>query len=150
MEINSAYSLGISFIGNAQTKSISTRSSDEVSQTNKTEPDSIWRKIASKYDVRSITPEETTKLSRELYEAGEISFLDHVILSFPPIRLPEGTSLLTQEDSTGHIDLISEYEARIGMNRKMGDSQSIANHERILGYLERLVAAKGKPINITV
>ena len=104
--------------------------------------------MASKYDVRDITTEETSNLSQELYNAGEISLLDHAILSFDPSHIPYGTGFLTQADSTGHRDLISEYETRIDMDKKM--SQSLVNNERVLEYLERLDAAKGNPIHIIV
>lgn len=76
--------------------------------------------MASKYDVRNITTEETADLSQQLYDAGEISLLDHAILSFDPDHIPYGSGFLTQEDTTGHRDLILEYEARIRMDQKMG------------------------------
>jgi hypothetical protein len=150
MEINNNVSAGMASIGLPQTKSITVKSSFGISETNQIEPESIWRKMASKYDVRSITTEETANLSQELYDAGEISLLDHAILSFDPDHnIPYGTGFLTQADSTGHRDLISEYEARIDMNKKMGNSQSLVNNERVLEYLERLDAAKKNPIHIS-
>lgn len=122
----------------------------EGAKANRTEPESIWRKLASKYDVHSITMEETANLSQELYDAGEISLLDHAILSFnPDLKLPYGTGFLTQADNKGNHDLISEYENRIEINKKMGNRQSLVNNERVLEYLERLATAKKAPINIT-
>jgi hypothetical protein len=150
MEIDNIVSAGLVSIGRPQTKSDTAKSSFGVSGTNQIEPESIWQKIASKYDVRSITTEETANLSQELYDAGEISLLDHAILSFDPDHnIPYGTGFLTQADSTGHRDLILEYEARIDMNNKMGNSQSLVNNERVLEYIERLDAAKNNPIHIT-
>ena len=149
MEINNIVSAEIFSIGHPQTKSNTAKFSFEVSETNQIEPESIWRKMASKYDVRNITTEETANLSQELYNAGEISLLDHAILSFNPSHIPYGSGFLTQADSTGHRDLISEYETRIDMDKKMGNSQSLVNNERVLEYLERLDAAKGNPIHIT-
>ena len=149
MEINNIVSAEIFSIGHPQTKSNTAKFSFEVSETNQIEPESIWRKMASKYDIRDITTEETSNLSQELYNAGEISLLDHAILSFNPSHIPYGSGFLTQADSTGHRDLISEYETRIDMDKKMGNSQSLVNNERVLEYLERLDAAKGKPIHIT-
>jgi len=149
MEINDIVAAGISSIGHAQTKNITGKPSFEISETKQIEPESIWRKIASKYDVRSITTEETANLSQELYNAGELSLLDHAILSFDPDHnIPYGTGFLTQADSTGHRDLISEYETRIDIDKKMGNSQSLVNNERVLEYLERLNGAKGNPIHI--
>jgi hypothetical protein len=149
VEIKNTVSAGIISIGHPQTKSNTAKSSFESSETNQIEPESIWRKMASKYDVRSITIEETANLSQELYNAGEISLRDHAILSFDPDRIPHGTGFLTQADSTGHRDLISEYETRIDMDKKMGNSLNLVNNERVLEYLERLDAAKGNPIHIT-
>ncbi len=149
MEINYIVPAGISSMGLSQTKRNTTKSSFGVSETNQIEPESIWRRMASKYDVRRITTEETANLSQELYNAGEISLLDHAVLSFDPDRnIPYGTGFLTQADSTGHRDLILEYEARIDLDKKMGNSQSFSNNERILEYLERLDAAKKNPIHI--
>jgi len=149
MEINDIVAAGISSIGHAQRKNITGKPSFEISETKQIEPESIWRKIASKYDVRSITTEETANLSQELYNAGELSLLDHAILSFDPDHnIPYGTGFLTQADSTGHRDLISEYETRIDIDKKMGNSQSLVNNERVLEYLERLNGAKGNPIHI--
>ncbi len=149
MEIINIVPAGIASMGLSQTKSNATKSSFGVSETNQIEPVSIWRKIASKYDVRSISTEETANLSQELYDAGEISLLDHAVLSFDPDHnIPYGTGFLTQADSTGHRDLISEYETRIDMDKKMSNSRSLVNNERVLEYLERLDAAKKAPIHI--
>ena len=149
MEINNIVSAGIFSTGHPQTKSNTAKSSFEVSETNQIELESIWRKMASKYDVRNISTEETTILSQELYNAGEISLFDHAILSFDPTLIPYGTGFLTQADSTGHRDLIVEYETRIDMDKKMSNSQSLVNNERVLEYLERLDAAKRNPIHST-
>ncbi|SDU07512.1 hypothetical protein [Desulfobacula phenolica] len=111
---------------------------DSAGNATLTGSESIWQKTASKYDVRNITTDETAELSQKLYDAGEISLLDHAILSFDPSHLHYGTTFLTQADSTGHRDLISEYETRINMNKKMGDRQSLMNNEQILEYLNRL------------
>lgn len=149
MEINNIVSAGIVSVGRPQAKSNASKSSFEASETNQIEPESIWREMALKYDVRNITTEETADLSQKLYESGEISLLDHAILSFDPSHIPYGTGFLTQKDSTGHRDLILEYETRINMDKKMGNSQSLVNDERVLEYIERLDAAKGDPIHIT-
>ena len=149
MEINNIVSAGIPSIGHAQTKNTTAKFSFEISKETPIKPESIWRKLASKYDIRSITIEETANLSQELYNAGEISLLDHAILSFDPSHIPYGTGFLTQADNTGHRDLISEYETRIDMDKKMCNSQSLINNERVYEYLERLDAAKRNSIYVT-
>ncbi len=44
----------------------------------------IWSKAARAVDVRDATPREIIGLSRTLYEAGAISYDDHINLSFQP------------------------------------------------------------------
>ena len=148
MEISNIVSAGISSAGRSPTKNINAQPAVRSSATPSIEPESIWRKMASKYDVRRITTQETASLSQELYKAGEISLLDHAVLSFDPDRIADGTGFLTRADSTGHRDLILEYETRIDLDKKMGNSQNLVNNERILEYLERLDGAKGNPIHI--
>ncbi len=156
MNINTIDAAGISQLSYSQSQNTSTQSSFEVSKETPTKPVSIWRDLAEKYDVRSITPQETADLSAELYDAGVISFLDHAILSFQPelgkIQLPDGASInLTHADGNGRRDLTAEYEARIEFSKKHGhNSEYNAGRERILEYLNRLDAAKGKPIEIVV
>lgn len=148
MEINNTVSLRMSSIARTQTKYITEQPPFNNSETSPMESESVWRKMASKYDVRSIATEETANLSQELYDAGEISLLDHAILSFDPDRIPHGTGFLTQGDGAGHRDLILEYEARIDLDKKMGNSQNLANNKRVLEYLKRLDGAEGKPVHI--
>ena len=150
MEISNIVSVEIAPAGLSQTKNSAVRPPSGISETNRTEPESIWRIIASKYDVRSITAEETADLSQKLYDAGEISLLDHAILSFDPDHnIPYGTGFLTQADSMGHRDLITEYQARIDLDNKTGNRKNIVNNGRVLSYLERLDAARKAPIHIT-
>jgi hypothetical protein len=149
MEINNIVTSGIFSVNYARIKGNDSKSSLEISETNQIEPESIWREIASKYDVHSITAGETADLSQELYNAGEISLFDHAILSFDPSRIPYGTGFLTPADSTGHRDLIAEYEDRIYLDKKMSSGQNIVNDERVLEYLKRIDAAKGNPVHVT-
>jgi len=149
MEINNIVSSGIFSVNYAQIKGKDSKSSLEISETNQIEPESIWREIASKYDLHCITAGETADLSQKLYNAGEISLFDHAILSFDPSHIPDGTGFLTPADSTGHRDLIAEYEARIDLDKKTSNSQNIVNNERVLEYLKRLDAAKGNPVHVT-
>lgn len=146
MKINSTYTTGIYKTGQNQKNNRTQKTSFEIQEPKNTGNESTFRKIASKYNIRSITTEETASLSQELYNAGEISLLDHAILSFDPDRnLPYGTGFLTQADSTGHRDLIAEYEAQISMDKKMGDKQSLESDQRVFEYLKLLDAAKGSP-----
>lgn len=149
MEINNMVSCGTFSISGARTKSITANLSGETPETSQTESESIWREMALKYDLHSITTEQTEKLSQELYNAGEISLFDHAILSFDPDRFSCGSGFLTQADGTGHRDLLSEYEARIDLDEKTGNSQALVNHKRILEYLARLDEAESNLVYIT-
>ncbi len=156
MNINTIATAGISQLTYSQSQNTSTHSSFEISKETPIEPVYIWHNLAAKYDVRSITPQETADLSSELYDAGLISFKDHAILSFQPelgkIPLPDGASIyLTHADGNGRRDMIAEYEARIEFSKKHGHNPKFnADRERILEYLNILDAAKGKSIEIVL
>jgi len=132
MEINNSSLNGIYSIAYSPTKHTAAKSSSDSAKAAQREPESIWRKMVSQYNVRSITIEETARLSQELYNAGEISLGDHAILSLDPSRIPNGSGFLGQADSSGHRDLIAECEARIDMDKKTGNSQSVAHNEGFL------------------
>ncbi|PCI48093.1 MAG: hypothetical protein COB49_06375 [Alphaproteobacteria bacterium] len=44
----------------------------------------IWQRLARNIDVRSASPREIIALSSQLYNAGVISYDDHINLSFQP------------------------------------------------------------------
>ena len=151
MQITSSTASGMVSTAYGMTGNSSTTASTSTTKGETKETESIWRRMAAKYNVRDITPEETAEMSLALYEVGAISFTDHALLSFDPDhnQLPGGSGYLTEADINGRRDMISEYEARIELARKMGDdSRSLANMEKILDYLSTLDAARGKPINI--
>lgn len=150
MEINSAITSGLAPVAYAKTKGNTAGTAGELTETRQTTSDSIWHQMASQYDVRHITGMETAELSQYLYDAGEISLLDHATLSFNPNHGPSGSGFLTPETSIGHRDLISEYEARIQMDNKAGNDKNLVSNERIFEYLGRLDAAKNSPIHVAV
>ncbi len=149
MEINNNISNGMSPTTHTQTNNTSAKSSTDISKETPIKPVSTWRNMAEKYNIRSITPEETADLSSELNNAGAISNLEHVLLTYQP--LSEGAiSYHTQADSNGRRDLIAEFEARIEFAKSNIGSKPpkyIENIERILGYLNKIDAAKGKPLD---
>lgn len=151
MDINSIYSSDISLISRSQTKTTSEKPSSAAPVTSQASasPDSIWHRLASEYDVRSMTAGETSKLSRELYDAGEISLLDHAILSFDGDMGEVGTAFLTKADSNGRRDMLAEFEAKVAMDKRT-NSQNLATDSRILQHLERLDAARRGPVHATV
>ncbi len=148
MSINPIVTAGTPQLSYSHTKNTPAHSSSEISNETSTKPMSIWHKMAQKYDIRNITPEETAKLSHALYKAGEISYQDHAMLSFNKDRfnLPGAGGYLIQADNNGRRDMIAEIEAQIEIKKKIG--HNTANHERILNHLQKFDAAKGKPIDI--
>lgn len=150
MEINRTASAVIFSAAPLPAKNLAVKSCSETSPGNPIEAESIWQKMASAYDVRHITTEETADLSQSLYDAGEISLLDHALLSFDPSRIPYGTGFLTEGDNAGHHDLISEYETRMNMDQETGSKQNLVHDQRIYEYLKRLDAVRESHICITV
>jgi hypothetical protein len=151
MNINNIFSSDISSISRFQTKTTSEKSSSAVPVEPQTSvsSDSIWHRLASEYDIRSMTAEETSKLSLELYYAGEISLLDHAVLSFDRDMGEFGTSFLTKADSDGRRDMLAEFEAKVAMDKSTGNRRSLPIDSRILQHLERLDAAGRGPVHVT-
>jgi hypothetical protein len=152
MNINNIFPSDISSISRSQTKITSEKSSSAVpvEPQASVSPDSIWHQLASKYDVRSMTPEETSKLSLELYHAGEMSLGDHLTLTLKGAMMAKfGDTFLTKADSDGRYDMLAEFEAKIAMDKSTGNSLSLPRDSRTLQLLERLDAARRGPVHVT-
>ncbi|MCP3940956.1 MAG: hypothetical protein GY710_05680 [Desulfobacteraceae bacterium] len=87
-------------------------------------------------------------MSLELYYAGEISLLDHTILSLNR-DMGEFTSFLTKAGSDGRRDMLAEFEAKVAMDKSTGNNLNLPNDSRILQHLERLDAARRGPVHVT-
>ncbi|MCP3940957.1 MAG: hypothetical protein GY710_05685 [Desulfobacteraceae bacterium] len=90
-------------------------------------------------------------MSLELYNAGEISLMDHAQITFKGAMMDKfGDTFLTKTDSDGRRDMIAEFEAKVAMDKSpTGNSLSIPGDLRILQHLERLDAARRGPIHVT-
>lgn len=109
----------------------------------------IWCQLGREYDIHNITHEQRAELSQKLYDAGEISLLDHAVLSFDGERIfPDGSTFLTESTSSGAYDLVAEFTARVDLNKQMSDQQSMENNQRILDILSHLESASNEPIDI--
>ncbi len=109
----------------------------------------IWCQLGREYDVHDINTEQRAALSQKLYDAGQISLADHAILSFDGERnLPSGSTFLTEPTSNGGYDIISEFKARIELDKQMNNEQNAQNNQRILDILNHLESAAAKPIEI--
>ncbi|WKV09285.2 hypothetical protein Q2T46_02160 [Thermoanaerobacterium sp. CMT5567-10] len=102
----------------------------------------IWKELSGKYNIRNASFSDIKNISYELYKAGQISLLDHGILTFDPNESTQKIKpniFLTQSDSNGRIDWIAEYEARVNRDLKIGNITGYLNNKRILNILKRLI-----------
>jgi len=107
--------------------------------------------IAYKYDVENINIDDTVAMSQELYNKEEISLKEHMILSFDERNFRFGSAFITEPNAQDGYNLISEFKARIGNNKKLGEEQNISNNTNVLDILMKLNALKSmKPLDIKV
>ena len=115
---------------------------EKVKTEHKTEYCSnIWKKLAKNHHIRNASFDELCGISLKLYEAGEISLLDHAILTFDSSKSPQKVRpniFLTKTNIDGKRDWIAEYEARANMNFKKGNIVGYKNYQRVLDILRRL------------
>ena len=102
----------------------------------------IWREVARNIDVREANPREIISLSSQLFEAGVISYDDHMDLSFQPEVNPdsnEASSVPFNHDKKDYIDLWQRKEQNV--IRSGGDRNQIEDTHRIqaiLAYVDSL------------
>lgn len=112
---------------------------------------SVWEEILSKYNVRKATFEEIKEISLRLYEAGEISLLEHAILTFDHEKVandikhrarvyvsPNFSLYETSSNQNGERDWIAEFEARVEKDFKYGNLLGHQNNMKVLNILQRL------------
>lgn len=113
--------------------------------------EAVWKEISNKYDVRKATFEEVTEISRKLYEAGEITGLEHAIITFDferatnslkqyaPGYVPNSfTMYQTAANSNGERDWIAEFEARASKDFQYGQLAAYQTKSKILSVLRKL------------
>jgi|GEM_PF-2967927 len=105
---------------------------------------------AQNYNVHSMSLDATISMSQELYDSGNISLMDHAILSFDPGRISGGSTMLTTPDQNGNYDLISEFKARMEMDKKLGNTQNLQNNKHLFEILVKLDALHSGPVDIRV
>lgn len=106
--------------------------------------------ISNKYDVRNATFDEIVEMSNELYEAGEISFKEHVVLTFDFGRATNNlkqnapgyiTSSFdmyeTSSNSNGQRDWIAEFGARASKDFMFGNLIGHQHNMKVIDILER-------------
>jgi hypothetical protein len=99
----------------------------------------IARKAVS---VRNATFEEFSSLSLQLYEAGQISLLDHATLTFNPNKSPQSVKPLnyfvTQAEANGRRDWVVEFQTRAVRDLRMNDMQGYERDNRLSGILDNV------------
>ncbi|AZT90457.1 hypothetical protein ELD05_07235 [Caldicellulosiruptor changbaiensis] len=102
----------------------------------------IWNELSSKYNIRNASFSDIKNISYQLYKAGQISLLNHGILTFDPSESPQRIKpniFLTQPDRDGRMDWIAEYEARVNRDLKIGNTTGYLNNMCILNILKQLL-----------
>ena len=91
----------------------------------------IWKRVANDIDLRHATGNEVAELSSTLFEAGAISFEDHVQLSFI-----DGADVAEKTDFIAHWNGRQEDAIRQGaMHEELND---IIRIQSILNYVDSL------------
>ncbi len=103
---------------------------------------SVWEELGNKFDIRNASFEELCDISMTLYKAGQISLLEHGILTFDPSKSPQPVKpnlCLTPANEDGRRNWIAEYEERINQDLKIGNIVGLNNNKKILEILKHLV-----------
>jgi hypothetical protein len=111
----------------------------------------VYKELSGKYDVRNATFEEIVEISNGLYEAGEITFKEHIVLIFDYGRATNNIKRYAQgyiaadfdmyetsANSNGQRDWIAEYEARASKDFKYGNLSGYQSKMKVLTLLQRL------------
>lgn len=104
----------------------------------------IWVYLGNKYDIHNATFDELCEISHELYTNGEISLLDHGILTLVPKILAQesgqgNTSIyLTSADGMGRRDWIAELEAQANLQLRQGNIEGYAKRRQLAKILGQI------------
>ncbi len=103
----------------------------------------IWEELSKSYTIRNASSREIQEISAKLYDAGQISLLDHGILTFEPMAaLPGALKFnihMTEFNADGRKDWIEEYEQRAQSDLKNSNSMGYAHKQKIIEILKRLL-----------
>lgn len=103
----------------------------------------IWGEFSNDYSIRNASFKEIQEISTKLYEAGQISLLEHGILTFEPMfgppRALKVNMHMTSFNADDRKDWIAEYEQRAQRDLKIGNSMGYAHKQKIIEILKRLL-----------
>jgi len=114
----------------------------EIQDARNDNPSDVWKELAEKFNVQNASFDDIKDISMQLYNAGQINGFECAMLAFDPSESPQSIKpnlFLTQADTNGKRDWISEYEARSAQNLEMGNLQSYKNNQRTLEILKKLL-----------
>lgn len=110
-----------------------------------------YKELAQQYDVRNATFNEIKEISNILYNAGEISMKEHMLLIFdfgratdyikniaPGTTAPHFDMYKTSANEYGQRDWIAEIEARAADHFKFGNLIGYHTNSKILAILQKL------------
>lgn len=122
----------------------------ETVATTQKDASAIYEELSSKYDARKATFDEIIEISNTLYEAGEISLKEHMLMTFDFERatndlkqnapgVPSSFNMCeTSADSNGRRDWIAEFGARASKNFKFGNLIGYQSNMKAVAILQRL------------
>jgi len=121
---------------------------EEKHEDNRIADPSVWEDLSQEYDITNATYDELQNISKKLYDAKQISLLEHGILTFNPTKSPQWDTItkgfsnpkwfLTDANSSGKRNWIEEYGARIKRDKKIGNFVGLKHKQKVLKVLKRL------------
>lgn len=115
---------------------------EDVSPRDRVDISAAWKDVARDINVRNASPREIITLSGALYEAGAISYDDHLNLSFQPevnLDIPNETKPFSH-DRKDYLALWQEKQDNVVLIG--GDRHQIEDTHRIHGILSYVNSLK--------
>ena len=99
----------------------------------------ILQDIASRYDVRSMTHQEIQDFSKELLDAGLITWRDHAFITTAPIQ--PGEDFVDPGDKK--FDILGRVESFLAFGRNENPPQTVREMEDFAGLLKAMEDLRG-------
>ena len=112
----------------------------------------IWAELGGRYDIRHATFDELCEVADKLYSAGQISLLDHAMITFDWKRAADDLRKdhpdvvadfnITPADAEGRRDWIAEFEARAKHVFSQGNDGGYVHNQKLVEILLRISREK--------
>ena len=112
----------------------------------------IWAELGGRYDIRHATFDELCEVADKLYSAGQISLLDHAMITFDWKRAADDLRKdhpdvvadfnITPADAEGRRDWIAEFEARAKRAFSQGNDGGYVHNRKLADILLRISREK--------